>query len=177
MRQILACASVAMFLCLTWNAHSATTQANKTPAKKSTRKKTAGKQSTAAKKSTPARKPVGSTGARTTTARKGGKKAPSRTTTWRNRQMAPSADRYKEIQQALAAKGYLKPEDATGVWNQGSVDALKRFQAEQKIESTGKINSLSLIALGLGPKHETATAKPPAAPQPPAPDAGPGRDR
>jgi hypothetical protein len=173
MRQILACASLAVFLCLTWSAHSATTPAKKTPAKKTTRKRTVGKQSTAAKKSTPA----GSAGARTTTARKGGKKAPARTTTWRNRQMAPSPERFKEIQQALAAKGYLKPEDATGVWNQGSVDALKRFQAEQNIESTGKINSLSLIALGLGPKHETATAKPPAAPQPPAPDAGQGRDR
>jgi peptidoglycan hydrolase-like protein with peptidoglycan-binding domain len=91
--------------------------------------------------------------------------------------MAPTTDRYREIQQALAAKGYLKPEDATGVWNQNSVDALKRFQAEQKIESTGKINSLSLIALGLGPKHETASAKPPAAPQPPVPDPGEGRNR
>jgi hypothetical protein len=171
MRQILACASLVAFLCLTWNAHSATA-ARKTPAKKTTRKKTAGKQSAAAKKSTPA----GSAAARTTTARKGGKKAPVRTT-WRNRQAAPTPERYREIQQALAAKGYLTPEDATGVWNQGSVAALKRFQAEQKIESTGKINSLSLIALGLGPKHETATSKPPSAPQPPAPDAGQGRDR
>jgi hypothetical protein len=91
--------------------------------------------------------------------------------------MAPTSDRYREIQQALVAKGYLKPEDATGVWSQGSVDALKRFQAEQKIESTGKINSLSLIALGLGPKHETAAARPPVAPQPPVPDAGVSRDR
>lgn len=75
--------------------------------------------------------------------------------------MAPTPERYKEIQDALVAKGYLKPEDATGGWNQNSVDALKRFQADQKIESSGKINSLSLIALGLGPKRDTAsTAKP-----------------
>jgi len=71
------------------------------------------------------------------------------------------------------AKGYLKSENVTGVWNQDSVDALKRFQSEQKIESTGKINSLSLIALGLGPKHETAAA--PAPPQPPSQDAAGGR--
>ena len=32
------------------------------------------------------------------------------------------------------------------------VDALKRFQSEQSLEPTGKIDSLSLIALGLGPK-------------------------
>jgi hypothetical protein len=162
MRQILACAAAAAFLCLSWSAYSATTPAKKTPTKKTTAKKA------------PAKKT--GTAARTTTARKGGKKAPAKAT-WRNRQAAPTPERYKEIQQALAAKGYLKPEDATGVWNQGSTDALKRFQAEQKIESTGKINSLSLIALGLGPKHETALAKPPAAPQPPAPDPGPNRDR
>ena len=43
------------------------------------------------------------------------------------------------------------------------MDALKRFQSSQNIDATGKINSLSLIALGLGPKRETA-AKPAAAP-------------
>ena len=58
------------------------------------------------------------------------------------------------------AKGYLGADEATGGWNQNSVDALKRFQADQKIEASGKINSLSLIALGLGPKRDTASAKP-----------------
>jgi hypothetical protein len=172
MRQMSVCAVVAAFLFLTWNAHSAA----QAPAKKTApNKTTAGKRSTALKKSSPTRKSTGSAGAHTAAARKGGKKAAPKTS-WRNRQTAPTPDRYREIQQALAAKGYLNPEDATGVWNKNSVDALKRFQAEQKIESTGKINSLSLIALGLGPKHEAA-AKPPAAPQPPVPDAGQSRDR
>ena len=45
--------------------------------------------------------------------------------------MAPGSDRYKEIQDALAAKGYLSPQDANGSWNQSFTDALKRFQAEQ----------------------------------------------
>jgi hypothetical protein len=174
MRQMLACTAVAAFLFLTWNAHSATTPAKKTPAKKAAPKKAGTKRYVMAKKSAPARKADGS-GARTTTARKGGKKSPA--TSWRNRQTAPTAERYREIQQALVAKGYLKPEEASGTWNQTSVDALKRFQSEQNIESTGKINSLSLIALGLGPKHETAAAKPPAAPQPPVPDAGQSHDR
>jgi hypothetical protein len=79
--------------------------------------------------------------------------------TWRNRQMTPSPERYKEIQDALVAKGYLRPEDAGTGWNQASMDALKRFQGGQNIEASGKINSLSLIALGLGPKHDTSPAK------------------
>src|SRR5882724_6773903 len=92
----------------------------------------------------------------------GKKAAPKRpTTTWRNRQLAPSADRYREIQTALAARGYLRSEGATGVWNQESSDALKKFQTEQNIESSGKINSLSLIALGLGPKRDSVIPVPP----------------
>ncbi|HXA51346.1 MAG TPA: peptidoglycan-binding protein [Candidatus Acidoferrum sp.] len=86
----------------------------------------------------------------------GKKAAPKRpAVTWRNRQMAPSPERYHEIQDALVARGFLTSEQATGGWNDASVDALKRFQAQQNLESSGKINSLSLIALGLGPKRET----------------------
>ncbi len=72
-------------------------------------------------------------------------------------QVAPTPERYKQIQEALAAKGYLPPDQANGQWNDASIDALKRFQAAQNIDSTGKINSLSLIALGLGPKHDAPT--------------------
>jgi peptidoglycan hydrolase-like protein with peptidoglycan-binding domain len=126
------------FLSLSWAARPVTT-AKKGTAKKATSTKATSK---TARKST-------------------GKKAAGRpVTTWRNRQMAPTADRYRQIQDALAAKGYLRPEEATGVWNAASVDALKKFQMEQNIESSGKINSLSLIALGLGPKHETTPPKP-----------------
>jgi hypothetical protein len=79
--------------------------------------------------------------------------------------VAPTPDRYKEIQDALASKGYLQSDDATGKWDQTSMDAMKRFQADQKLDTTGKINSLSLIALGLGPKHDApAPAKPAEAP-------------
>jgi hypothetical protein len=83
-------------------------------------------------------------------------------TSWRNRQAAPTPERYKEIQEALAAKGYLQPEDASGRWDQASVDALKKFQADQKLDSTGRLNSLSLIALGLGPKYEPPSPAGPA---------------
>jgi murein L,D-transpeptidase YcbB/YkuD len=91
-----------------------------------------------------------------TAARKGAKKAaPAPRTTWRNRQASPTTDRYREIQQALIARGFLAPEAASGAWDQASVDALKRFQTAQNLESNGKINSLSLIALGLGPKYDS----------------------
>ena len=109
-----------------------------------------------AKKGAPAKKGV------TTAARKAPPKRPA-ATTWRNRQIAPSIVRYREIQTALAARGYLPNESATGVWSQESSDALKKFQTEQNIESSGKINSLSLIALGLGPKRDPAPVIPPKA--------------
>ena len=99
---------------------------------------------------TTARKPVSATAA----TRKKTPAAPVRTT-WRNRQATPTTDRYKQIQNALVARGYLTSEDATGSWGPASADALKKFQAEQALETTGKIDSLSLIALGLGPKHDS----------------------
>ena len=64
----------------------------------------------------------------------------------------PTPDRYKEIQDALAKKGYLHG-DPTGVWDQSSADALRRFQEDQNLQASGKLDSLSIIALGLGPKH------------------------
>ena len=72
---------------------------------------------------------------------------------WRNTQRTPTPERYKEIQEALASKGYLEPGSSNGAWDTSSVSALKKFQEDQKLEPSGKIDSLSLIALGLGPKH------------------------
>jgi peptidoglycan hydrolase-like protein with peptidoglycan-binding domain len=66
--------------------------------------------------------------------------------------LAPTSDRYREIQAALVQRGYLK-KDPNGVWDAESADALRRFQQDQSLEASGKLNSLSLIALGLGPKH------------------------
>jgi peptidoglycan hydrolase-like protein with peptidoglycan-binding domain len=98
------------------------------------------------------------------------RKSSKRTAAWRTRQAAPTPERYKDIQQALASKGYLDPGQVDGNWGSSSTEALKRFQAEQKIEPSGKINSLSLIALGLGPKRETpALPKPPGSPETDAP--------
>jgi peptidoglycan hydrolase-like protein with peptidoglycan-binding domain len=69
------------------------------------------------------------------------------------KQMAPTPERYMEVQQALAEKGYYKgPID--GNWDGDCVGALKRFQEDQNIAADGKLGALSLIALGLGPKRE-----------------------
>jgi hypothetical protein len=132
-------------------------------APKSTAKSHSTKKSATAKKGT-----AGKSSKSSASARKGsrtGSRQPA--VTWRNRQSVPSSDRYRDIQSALAAKGYLRKEDATGEWNSASVDALKRFQSEQSLQPTGKLNSLSLIALGLGPKYEAKAIPPPANPQPP----------
>jgi peptidoglycan hydrolase-like protein with peptidoglycan-binding domain len=71
------------------------------------------------------------------------------------RQSVPTSDRYKEIQQALVEKGYFRGE-ADGNWGPDSIDALKRFQQEQNLAPSGKLDSVSLIALGLGPKRNLA---------------------
>ena len=82
------------------------------------------------------------------------------------RQQTPSPERYREIQQALADKGYYSGE-VNGVWNADSVEALKKFQAERNLVVDGKLGALSIIALGLGPNRETTSqieAKPQAQP-------------
>ena len=147
MKRLLGLAVMAAMTLLMWGAQTTTTQAKKkTPVKKSTAKTVSTK--------APAKK-----GAATASARK---KAPAKkSTTWRNRQLTPTPERYREIQNALVAKGYLQGEDANGAWNQNSIDALRRFQSEQNLEPSGKINSLSLIALGLGPRREIAAAASP----------------
>jgi hypothetical protein len=75
-------------------------------------------------------------------------------------QNEPTPDRYREIQQALKEKGYLQGE-ANGKWDTTSTEAMRRFQQDQNLEASGKLDSLSLIALGLGPKRTAgAQARP-----------------
>ena len=81
-------------------------------------------------------------------------KAKSRSASARRRpgQLKPTPERYKEIEQALAARGYLG-EEPSGKWGTSSVEALKTFQADNQIPPTGRLDSLSLIQLGLGPRQ------------------------
>jgi hypothetical protein len=82
-------------------------------------------------------------------------------------QLHPDPERYQTIQKALADRGYFKGE-SNGEWGDDSVDAMRRFQADQKIDDDGKIDSLSLISLGLGPRHDGTTASDPKVPPAPA---------
>ena len=66
---------------------------------------------------------------------------------------SPGSSRIREVQEALAERGYLQSE-ATGSWNVASADALKRFESDQKVRVDGKIDAKTLIALGLGPKYD-----------------------
>jgi hypothetical protein len=160
MRYILALATAITMLLATASAATSTQGKKKAPAKKTTavRRPSATAHSSASN----VRRPGTTATAGKTTAANRKKGAPVKSVTWRNRQLAPTSDRYKQIQDALSSKGYLQPEQATGSWNEASVDALKRFQIEQNLDSTGKINSLSLIALGLGPRHDALPTPAPA---------------
>ena len=125
--------------------------------------------------STPVRKRAGVAktpvkGSKTTVATGKRKGKATKAAVARSYQQAPSQDRYREIQQALTTKGYFHGE-ANGEWGPESGDALKRFQTDQSLMPDGKINSLSLIALGLGSKRLSAAksdAPPPAQAAPPA---------
>jgi peptidoglycan hydrolase-like protein with peptidoglycan-binding domain len=61
-----------------------------------------------------------------------------------------------EFQQALADRGYYTG-PVNGTWGPDSIEALKRFQQDQNLTPDGKLGSLSIIALGLGPKRDPAT--------------------
>lgn len=155
-------------------------------------KKTAGKKTTA-KKSTKSAKTVAKSSKSSKSAKssKSGKSARSARSphhTAAARQMAPTPERYKEIQQALVDKGYLKSEPS-GVWDADSIDAMTRFQNDQKLPATGKLTAASLIKLGLGPSTagsapgvtgaESAAESgtpPPASPSTEPPHAGPAPD-
>lgn len=68
-------------------------------------------------------------------------------------QMAPTPDRIRDIQTALAKSGSFQGEP-TGKWDASTVDAMKRFQQLNGLTPTGKLTAPSLQKLGLG--SETA---------------------
>jgi hypothetical protein len=152
----LLCAFVLSAALAAWPQTSTASSTHPAPKKTSTQKTAAknavSKTSASSKKGSP----KGSAAAS-----KAGRKAPVTASNYRRGPAAPTADRYREIQQALSDRGYLKNEP-NGVWDQQSSDALKQFQTENNLTPTGKLSSLSLIQLGLGPKHDSA-AFPPAA--------------
>lgn len=131
------------------------------PQSAGTPKKTPSKTATKSSAKATSKKTTANTGAKTASTKTGrsGKKSVRTASAPAYRQQTPTPERYREIQQALADKGYLKSEP-NGVWDAASVDAMSRFQADQKQQPTGKITSASLIGLGLGPKNGNEAAKP-----------------
>lgn len=77
-------------------------------------------------------------------------------------QLHPDPERYQQIQQALADKGYFKGE-VNGQWGDDSVDALRRFQTDKNLDGDGHLTALSLSGLGLGPKYDHDLSSPAAA--------------
>jgi len=79
---------------------------------------------------------------------------------------APTPDRIREIQSALAREGAYSGEP-NGKWDPASVEAMKRFQASHGLSPTGKLDAHSLQKLGLG--SGVAGLAAPRAPAPPMP--------
>ncbi|MGZ4788846.1 MAG: hypothetical protein ACXVZX_10030 [Terriglobales bacterium] len=86
---------------------------------------------------------------------------------WKSRgQHGISADRAKEIQDALIQQHYLDASDATGVWDTKTQEACRKLQADNGWQTKVLPDSRALIKLGLGPDHkdvlnpETAATSP-----------------
>ena len=83
-------------------------------------------------------------------------------------QKAPTPERISEIQSALAHGGYYQG-NPNGKWDSNTVAAMQKFQSDNGLSSSGKIDAPTLQKLGLGsgtagvdapkpitPKHATA---------------------
>ena len=86
-------------------------------------------------------------------------------------QKAPTPDRIREIQSALIREGAFGGQP-TGKWDDATVNAMKKFQENQGLNPTGKIDAVTLNKLGLGsdtagkgaPIPTASTTAPPPAP-------------
>ncbi len=88
------------------------------------------------------------------------------------KQKAPTPDRISEIQTALGRDGYYK-DDPNGKWDSATVAAMEKFQADHGLDSTGKIDALTLQKLGLG--SDIAGVDAPRTPMPGAPASHPAQ--
>lgn len=140
---------LALFACGLLTAQTSTSPQKKAARKKTTRHR-ASSSTTAAAHTTHK-----TTGAAPGKSRRAAAKKSKTAVARRSVQSQPTPERYKEIQEALASRGYFQG-TPDGNWGPESVDALKRFQRDQNLTDDGKIGSLSLIALGLGPKRAAA---------------------
>jgi peptidoglycan hydrolase-like protein with peptidoglycan-binding domain len=82
-------------------------------------------------------------------------------------QKAPTPDRISEIQSALGRNGYYQG-NPNGKWDSSSVAAMQKFQSDNGLDPTGKLDALSLQKLGLGSQIAGVFAPQTPAPRPPA---------
>jgi len=85
---------------------------------------------------------------------------------------APSPDRISEIQSALARGGYYKG-DPNGKWDADTIAATQKFQADNGLDSTGKLDAPTLQKLGLGSDIAGVSAPKPVVPKPATPASAP----
>jgi peptidoglycan hydrolase-like protein with peptidoglycan-binding domain len=64
-------------------------------------------------------------------------------------QMAPTSERISQIQSALAGQGVYQG-DPSGKWDDGTVEAMRKYQAAQGLNPSGKLDARTLEKLGLG---------------------------
>jgi peptidoglycan hydrolase-like protein with peptidoglycan-binding domain len=64
-------------------------------------------------------------------------------------QKAPTAERVTEIQQALAKDGSFNA-IPNGKWDDSTVDAMKKFQANHGLSASGRLDAPTLQRLGMG---------------------------
>lgn len=98
----------------------------------------------------------------------------------RRGQQRPTAERIREIQQALIRVGYLEGKP-TGRWDAKTRAAMRRLQEENGLPVTGKLDARSLVKLGLGSETAGVAAPHPLPPEPvqadEKPDDKPGNNR
>jgi peptidoglycan hydrolase-like protein with peptidoglycan-binding domain len=78
-------------------------------------------------------------------------------------QKVPTPERISEIQSALAHGGYYQG-TPNGKWDSNTVAAMQKFQSENGLSSSGKIDAPSLQKLGLGAGTAGVDAPKPVAP-------------
>ncbi len=101
----------------------------------------------------PVKKKSGAASHKSSASHKPGRAGKSRRKAVVRRQTQPEPERIREIQEALRREGYLAGA-ATGRWDDDTRGAMARYQKDHGFTATGRPDSLSLIKLGLGPRHE-----------------------
>jgi peptidoglycan hydrolase-like protein with peptidoglycan-binding domain len=80
-------------------------------------------------------------------------------------QKAPTPERISEIQSALAHGGYYQGAP-NGKWDSNTISAMQKFQADNGLSASGKIDAPSLQKLGLGSGTAGVDAPKPITPKP-----------